>query len=79
MASSKTRRGKYRHYKGGIYFLTTVAEMENTGVELAVYTCWRSGKTWARPLVEFTGHVIVAGIKVKRFKRISDARTKRPS
>ena len=63
----KVTIGYYRHYKGGIYYVTAVAQHESTGEALVIYH-GLSG-TWARDYGNFIGMVEVDGAMVPRFIR----------
>ena len=45
--------GTYRHYKGGVYFVTGTAVHTETGERLVTYT-GVDGRVWARPEAMFT-------------------------
>lgn len=48
----------YRHFKGGIYFVTDMAINTDTGEIMVIYhDCDDSALTWCRPLDEFMSEV----------------------
>ncbi len=69
--SSSQPTGQYRHYKGGLYEVISVARHSETEEELVVYRplTGNSG-LWVRPLAMFREMVIVDGSEVARFARI---------
>ena len=64
------KRGKYRHYKGGIYELVDVARHSETLEELVIYRNTDSGEYWARPVHMWDETVTVNGREVPRFELI---------
>ncbi|BFM06507.1 DUF1653 domain-containing protein [Halioxenophilus aromaticivorans] len=66
MASITT--GIYRHYKGNLYFVYSVARHSESEQSLVVYRClYGRYDLWVRPLDMFTGTVDVNGEPVPRF------------
>lgn len=62
----------YRHYKGGMYEIVTLARLESDGINGPLHVVYRSvtDKTvWVRPLAEFRGNVFPEGTAVPRFTR----------
>ena len=60
---------EFLHYKGGKYYLDSIADHTETGERLAIYRDTK-GNVWARPLEMFHGYVEVEGYRVKRFRRV---------
>ena len=60
----------YTHYKGGIYLVIGTALHTEDEEELVLYTRVGQDRVFARPLVMFTDHVIVDGVRCKRFRKI---------
>lgn len=73
------KKGTYRHYKGGLYEVTSVAMLEATKEPVVVYTSqydapsYPQGTTWVRPLASFVEQVSVANKKVARFSLVKEA------
>lgn len=70
----------FRHYKGGVYRLLTLARVEETPDQLvAVYQNVQSGDVWTRPARDFFGAytpeteqgVRIVGLEKPRFAPIS--------
>lgn len=55
----------WRHFKGGIYRIVSLATVEATGERVVIYT--RDTRTWSRPLSEFLGDVSRDGYVGPRF------------
>jgi hypothetical protein len=54
-AAVEAERGnRYRHYKGGAYYMVCVALRESDGEQMAVYRNEESGTCITRPMSEFT-------------------------
>lgn len=44
---------RYRHFKGGEYFVIATAVLEATGELLVIYRALKDNTVWARPLTEW--------------------------
>jgi hypothetical protein len=65
--------GLYRHYKGKLYRVYTVARHSETEEELVVYRAlYGDGGVWVRPLAMFTEIVERDGSTGQRFARCAD-------
>lgn len=72
--------GIYKHYKGKLYKVIGQALHSETLEEMVVYKAlykgdFPAGTLWVRPAVMFAETVIVDGKKLRRFRRIPEART----
>jgi hypothetical protein len=63
------QRGLYRHYKGNLYLVTSVATHTETHEKLVVYqSLYGDYATWVRPITMFLSSVKHDGKFVSRFK-----------
>lgn len=60
---------RYRHYKGGLYEVITMATHSETGEPMVVYKSTLFGSVYTRPLSMWFEEVEVDGEKVRRFSR----------
>lgn len=65
-------RGRYRHFKGGVYELIDVARHSETEEEFVVYRS-ASGELWVRPRSMFFETVTVDGAERQRFEPLTEA------
>lgn len=69
---------RYRHYKGGVYTVTSVGIFENSMMPMIGYCLGTEALTlawqWYRWLNDFQGHAVHEGNLVPRFTRILDDR-----
>lgn len=69
--------GLYKHYKGNLYEVIGIAHHSETLEELVVYKAlydtpdFGYGAIWVRPLSMFNETVVVDGVEVKRFEKVS--------
>ena len=69
--------GLYKHYKGNLYEVIGFAHHSETLEELVVYKAlydtpdFGYGAIWVRPLAMFNETIVVDGIEVKRFEKVS--------
>lgn len=64
---SEVKPGKYRHFKGNEYEVTSIAKHSETGESLVIYKSADGQNVWARPYDMFTDVVEVNGKKTLRF------------
>jgi hypothetical protein len=67
------RKGRYRHYKGGIAVVIDVAVHSETLEEFVVYTHENKDgvlMTWVRPITMFLEVISVNGESIPRFEYI---------
>ena len=64
-AAGSLQRGRYQHYKGGIYEVLGGARHSETLEELVVYK--HDGELWVRPLAMFLEIVEYNGVRLSRF------------
>lgn len=62
--------GLYRHYKGGLYTVISLATIEATMEPAVVYVAAASNAMWVRTLDDFTATVTHEGIQQPRFRRL---------
>ena len=61
--------GLYRHFKGGLYLVLTVARHSETQEAVVVYRAYEGAEIWVRPYSMFTESVLSNGSVVPRFER----------
>lgn len=69
------KTGLYKHYKGGIYYVTGVATHSETLEKMVTYIhigVVEGSLYWVRPLAMFTENVEVSGVIKPRFAYIGD-------
>lgn len=69
-----TPLGRYRHYKGGEYEVMSVARHSESLEPMVVYRpLYNATGWWVRPHAMFFGSLMLSGVEVQRFTRITDA------
>lgn len=69
------KKGKYRHYKGGLYKVLDVVKHSETLEDLVLYETLYDNpraKFWVRPLKMFIEKVEVNGKMLPRFKYLGE-------
>ncbi len=67
------QKGKYRHFKGGLYQVVDVALHSETQEPYVVYRAlYDEGGLWIRPLAMFAETIERDGKSFKRFEFIGD-------
>ncbi|MBU0578200.1 DUF1653 domain-containing protein [Patescibacteria group bacterium] len=67
---SLIRAGTYKHYKGGLYKVISIAKHTETGEDMVVYRSLdKERQLWVRPLEIFREKVKVEGKLIPRFER----------
>jgi len=72
------RKGKYKHYKGNFYEVLSIAYHSETEEKMVVYRAlydsekYEENAIWVRPLKMFLEDVELDGVKVLRFKLVSN-------
>lgn len=63
--------GVYRHYKGKLYTVLTLAKDSETLTDMVVYRCLYTSKisqVWVRPVSMFLEEIDVDGVLIPRFQ-----------
>lgn len=60
----------YRHYKGNLYKIITLAKHSETGEDMIVYQNTEKGDIWVRPAYMWNESVNVDGKNVLRFQAL---------
>ena len=71
MPENTIKQGIYRHYKGGIYEVVSIAKHSESLEELVVYKNVVTEECWARPLSMWSETVGHNGASVPRFQYIA--------
>ncbi|MBU2562067.1 MAG: DUF1653 domain-containing protein [Nanoarchaeota archaeon] len=66
------RKGKYRHFKGGVYEVLDTAVHTETGETLVIYQSLENNKVWARPLKNFLEEINKKDYQGPRFTFIDN-------
>ena len=68
-----TARGRYRHYKGGLYEVIDTVRHSETLEPMTLYRALYGAQgLWVRPAAMFTEAVTINGVRQPRFRRIDD-------
>jgi len=63
--------GKYRHFKGNVYYVTGIAKHSETGEDMVIYhTMANPEAIWVRPLAMWSEIVERDDKKYQRFSKI---------
>ncbi len=66
-------KGRYRHYKGGLYEVVDTVRHSETLEPMTLYRALYGGHgLWVRPAAMFLESVVIEGVKQPRFSRIED-------
>ena len=67
------RKGIYRHYKGNLYELISIATHSETLEKMVVYKAlYGDGEVWVRPASMWNEEVELDGRRVLRFEYVGD-------
>lgn len=73
--SSLTQGSVWRHYKGNLYELVSIARHSETLEEMVVYRAlYGEGMLWVRPLSMWLEEVITSEGTVRRFTKIKEGK-----
>lgn len=65
--------GKYRHFKGNMYEVISIAKHSETLEDMVVYKAlYGDGGCWVRPLTMWNETVNHNGIEIKRFTYVDE-------
>ncbi|KXU80596.1 DUF1653 domain-containing protein [Aeromonas enteropelogenes] len=64
--------GRYRHFKGGLYQVLTLALHTETGEQLVIYRSEQDGEVYARPVTMFMEWIEHQGEVVSRFTPVGE-------
>lgn len=70
---TETRKGQYRHYKGGRYQVIATVRHSETREPMTLYRAlYGEQGLWVRPTAMFAEEVVVDGLRQARFTWISE-------
>lgn len=69
---AQVRPGLYRHYKGGLYEVVSVARHSETEETMVIYREFFGRQCWVRPATMFSEKVKVDGKWLSRFENIAE-------
>ncbi|MFM4939502.1 DUF1653 domain-containing protein [Aeromonas enteropelogenes] len=64
--------GRYRHFKGGLYQVLTLALHTETGEQLVIYRSEQDSEVYARPVAMFMEWIEHQGEVVSRFTPVGE-------
>jgi len=64
------RAGIYKHYKGDLYKVISIAKHTETNEDMVIYKSIDSKELWVRPLEMFNEKIKIDGKTIPRFKYI---------
>jgi len=68
-----TPKGRYRHYKGGLYEVVDTVRHSETLEPMTLYRAlYGEHGLWVRPAAMFLETVVIEGISQPRFARVND-------
>jgi hypothetical protein len=68
-----TPKGRYRHYKGGLYEVVDTVRHSETLEPMTLYRAlYGEHGLWVRPAAMFLEEVVIEGVSQPRFTRIND-------
>lgn len=65
-------KGKYQHFKGGVYEVLFEGTDSETLAEVVIYKSLADGKVWVRPREMFLETVNKDGVEMARFKFLGE-------
>jgi len=67
-------KGDYKHYKGNMYKVYTIAQHSETEEWMVVYKAMYGDENmWVRPYAMFVENIEIDGVTIPRFKKVADA------
>jgi hypothetical protein len=70
-----TARGRYRHYKGGLYEVVDTVRHSETLEPMTLYRAlYGEQGLWVRPAAMFNEEIEIDGVRQPRFRPISDGK-----
>ena len=72
MNTKNYKKGTYKHFKGGMYTLISVAKNSETLEDMIIYQSNETGILWRRPAEMWDEEVEFENKKVKRFTFVKE-------
>lgn len=72
MNTKNYKKGTYKHFKGGMYTLISVAKNSETLEDMIIYQSNETGILWCRPAEMWDEEVEFENKKVKRFTFVKE-------